>query len=161
MTRGVEYVPVLSALSSRYGDVELTVVAADPPPSWYFTECSFWPGFQIRADALETHFDAGLGYDPVGDREVAALFYTADVVGLTGSSRSWSLYTDRDWNLTVLHTPDPDGEWLHTSVPFVPPIAAVDGLARAHQDVSQTQRTDFLDHFGAAVSSPGMEDDLP
>jgi hypothetical protein len=155
-TRGIEYVPALQSLASRYGDEELTLVAAEPPPSWYFTKCSFWPGFRIRTDALGTHFGAGLSYDPVEDREVAALFYTADVVGIVGTSRCWSLYTDRVWELTVLHTSDADGEWLRTSVPFLSAIVAVDGLARAHQDLSEAQRTDFLANFGTAVSPPHL-----
>jgi len=113
---GGSFGAVLGALATGYGDEAVTVVCFDPEWRYYRDEYTFFPGFQVDADVVGTGYAEGLRHEP-DDDPTGALAFTADVIGITGSSRNWSLWGQRDWEIALLLTQDEPGPWSAMPVP--------------------------------------------
>jgi hypothetical protein len=122
---GADFVPVLETLTSAHGDDYISFITINPDPEYYVTNYGHFPAFRIAHDALAVEYWPALTYEPGGD-PTGALAYTANVVGMVGSTRAWSIWGQRDWDLVLVHTQTIEGAWLHTEVPFV---NATDALA--------------------------------
>lgn len=113
---GGDFGAVLAALALTYGDVVVTVVGFEPTMAYYRDKYDFYPGFEVNGDAVEDGYAEGIAHEPGGD-PTGALAYTVDAIGIVGSSRSWALWSQRDWEIGVLLTRDEFGPWLHQGVP--------------------------------------------
>jgi hypothetical protein len=115
---GVNFVPVLQALSAAHGDGEVTLVTLEPLPSYYWKAYSHFPGFRVERASLPDGYWSGLNREPGGD-PAGAVVNTANVVALAGSSHAWAVWGQRDWELGLVLTPTPPGDWLEAGVPFL------------------------------------------
>jgi hypothetical protein len=155
---GTDFVPVLQALAAANGDDGITLVVIEPDSSHYRQHYSYFPGFRVDRDALADKYWAGLSHEPSGD-PTGAIAYTADVVAVVGSTRTWAVWGQRDWDLVLVHSPVVDGPWLKAGVPFV---SARDALAdftaptRWAMPLTETQVSTFLRNLherGSTVTS--------
>jgi hypothetical protein len=115
---GSGFAPVLEALAASQGDDGISLVVIDPDPSYYRSQYASFPGFRVEPAALRTAYWAGLSREPQGDPS-GAIAYTANVVAVVGSTRSWAVWGQRDWELALVLAPAQRGPWLSTGVPFV------------------------------------------
>jgi hypothetical protein len=116
---GTPFVPVLQELSAIYGDSEVTLAVLEPNPSYYLRAYSHFPGFRIESESLTDEvYWAALSYEPGGD-PTGAIAYTADVVAAVGSSRSWAVWGQRDWEVALVLARTEIRDRLRRSLPFV------------------------------------------
>ncbi|MFV0459446.1 MAG: hypothetical protein ACK5MT_11835 [Actinomycetales bacterium] len=113
---GGSFGAVLGALAAGYGDDAVTVACFDPEWRYYRDEYTFFPGFQIPGDVVGARYAEGLQHEP-DDDPTGALAFTANVIGIAGSSRSWALWGQRDWEIALLLTQDESGPWAAVPVP--------------------------------------------
>jgi hypothetical protein len=108
---------VVQALAGHYGDRTVAVVGVDPPVAYYRDAYGFLPGFRMAADFVEEQYAAGLRHEPGGD-PTGALAFTVNVIGMAGSSRAWSAWGQRNWEIGLLLTSESQGPWLEQAVPW-------------------------------------------
>lgn len=91
----------------------------EPDPfAYYLRHFQNWPGFRIATDDLLDGYWRFLAHEPGGD-PTGAIKYTANVVTLVGSTRTWSVWGQRDWDLALVHSQAEERPWLDGDVPFV------------------------------------------
>lgn len=113
---GSDFGTVLGALAEEYRDQDLSIVTLDPQMSYFRYEYGFYPGFQVLGHDASERYGHGLRHEP-DDDPTGALAYTANVVGISGSSGAWSIWAQRDWEIGLLLTRDRIGTWCDQSVP--------------------------------------------
>ena len=146
---GIDFVPVFEALASVHGDREILVIVAEPQPSYYAAHYDFRPGFRVTPDALREGYWRGLSYKPSGDQS-GAIAYTANSIAAVGSTGTWAVWGQRDWDLVLVHAAADDGPWLHAGVPFVPPREALESFTAPNRRVTpltDLETTTFLRNF--------------
>jgi hypothetical protein len=114
---GGDFGSVLATLAAAYGDEVVTVAGFDPLPSYYRDAYSFFPGFQVPGSSVGDDYFEGIRYEP-GGHPTGAMNNTLNVVAITGSSGTWSVWGQRDWEIGLLLTRDPGGAWLSDDVPW-------------------------------------------
>jgi hypothetical protein len=117
--------PVLRALTEAYHDEHVTVAVLEPEPDYYERSYAHAGAFRTDAASLPDRYVEQMFHEPSGD-PTGALFYTARVLGITGSSHQWAVWGQQDWELVLLLTPDGLGPWLDAGIPFLGPREALD-----------------------------------
>ncbi len=148
---GTDFVPVLEALAGAYGDEDITLVVIEPDPSYYQQHYGHLPGFRVLRAGLGDGYWAGLSHEPHGD-PTGAIAYTADVVAVVGSSGSWAVWGQRDWDLVLVHASTADDAWLKVDVPFVAPHQALEdftALERSATPLTEAHISTFLRNLDA------------
>lgn len=107
---------VLSTLATHYEDDHVTVLGLEPKPSYYIKEYGLFPAFQLEKDSIETGYWEAITYKP-DDDETGSLGISLNAIAITGSSRSWAIMGQRDWEIALLVTPDDEGPWQSCEVP--------------------------------------------
>lgn len=154
---GSSITPVFAALAEKHGDDYVTVAVIDPEPFYYQESYSHFPSLRVAAHALDTTtYWAGISYEPGGD-PTGAIAFTGNVVAAVGSTQSWSVWAERRWELLLLQTKVPDGDWLRAGIPFPRADEAVQDLMgspshQVHPDAAITELLENLRAFGAATS---------
>lgn len=100
---------VLKFLTERYGDETITFAATDPDKNNYLPS-GVAPAFTVSADALPLDYGEGLVWEP-GGQFATALIDTVNRFGIVGSSHTWAVWAQRDWEIGAIHSPDPDMVW--------------------------------------------------
>jgi hypothetical protein len=113
-----DFVPVLQALARTPGDDNVILTVVDPEASYYRNGYAHYPGRRFESPHLAQRYWDGLTYVPSGD-PTGAIFYTADVVAVAGSSGTWAVWGERDWDLVLVHSQTVNGPWLDVGVPFL------------------------------------------
>ena len=132
--------PVLESLCARHGDDEIVVLDAAQANEG---SADIHPGFRISADALFDEFSDAVHSQR--DPESPWTFYMlADVVVITGSSKRWTIWGSRGWELMLVHDSAGPGRWLHVGLPFLRPS---EGLPRYLRGVSPTTVSTFRTNF--------------
>ncbi|MGL5861547.1 MAG: hypothetical protein ACRCY9_09875 [Phycicoccus sp.] len=108
---------VLAELAGTYGDDTVTAVGIKPGPAYYRDEYGLHPGFRIAGERLRVAYGEALRFEPGGD-PTGSLGDTLNVIAITGSSGTWSVFGQRDWEIGLLLAPDSDGAWLSVGVPW-------------------------------------------
>lgn len=113
---GSDFGTVLEALAREYDDQHVTVMTLEPEMPYYRDEYQFYPGFQVLENNLRAGYGVGLRHEPQGD-PTGALAYTANILAISGSSRAWAIWAQRDWEIGLLLTRDEVGPWCDQTVP--------------------------------------------
>jgi hypothetical protein len=146
---GTDFVPVLEGLAAAHDDSYISLATIDPDPAYYSKHYRHFPGFRVARDALADDYWSGLSLEPGGD-PTGAVAYTANVVGIVGSSHAWSVWGQRYWDLVLVHTQIADGPWLRSGFPFVSAEQALtDFTAPPHwqSPFSEAELSTFLGNF--------------
>jgi hypothetical protein len=113
---GSDTVPLLQALVATHGDEHVTLLVLDPEPS-YYRQFGHSPAVRIDPAALTEHgFWEAVANEPGGDA-AGALVYSADVVAIVGSTRTWSIWGERDCDLALVHSPTTAVGWTEVDSP--------------------------------------------
>lgn len=105
----------LDQLARFYGDTDITVLAISPSLETFRIADGRYPSFRIDADLVAEGYGWMMVTPSIGATN-APLIDMADVLAITGSTGKWAVYTQRDWEVAVLVTPDEFGPWLTTGV---------------------------------------------
>ena len=119
------FVPVLRALGEAHGDRSITLAVIQPAPSYYQEQYSFFPAFRASVESLEDEYWSGLSYEPLAD-PTGAIAFTANVVAIVGSTKSWAVWGERQWELALVQASATDRGWLDQGVPILPPGDAIE-----------------------------------
>jgi hypothetical protein len=107
---------VLQSLAATHGDSYVTMLSVDSfgeliRPIWRITISPNMAGPYGFAHYREPELDAGDKQSPLN--------VVAERVAIVGSSGSWSVWADRDWELGLVHSHIVGGPWLNqTLIPF-------------------------------------------
>lgn len=136
---------VLAELASTYGDDNVTAVGIEPGPAYYRDEYRLHPAFRIAAERLRGAYGEALRFEPGGD-PTGSLGDSLNVIAITGSSGTWSVFGQRDWEIGLLLAPDSDGAWLSAGVPWFAVNVDLDSIrspAGWGADLSEIDREEF------------------
>lgn len=107
---------VPQALAAAYGDDTVTVVGLEPPAGYYRDGYGYLPAFWGAGYSFADVYAEALRYEPGGDA-TGAMAFSINVLGIVGSSGSWSAWGQRDWEIGLVLTREADGPWLEQPVP--------------------------------------------
>lgn len=114
---GGSFGTVVQALAHAHDDRTVTVVGLEPAPAYYRDGYGYLPAFRIAGEPATERYAAALCYEPGGD-PTGAMAYSINVLGIVGSSNSWSVWGQRDWEIGLVLAPAPEGPWLQQPVPW-------------------------------------------
>lgn len=146
---GSGFAPVLEELTRSHRDDDVTLVVLDPAPSYYWREYSHVAGFRVERDSLHEGYWSGLSFRPQGD-PTGAFAYTANVVAITGSSRGWAVWGQRDWELALVHDTMAVGRWQDVGIPFAGPRDAIERFRAPSgwsEPLSESAVSTFIENF--------------
>jgi hypothetical protein len=115
---------VLQALVDAHGDASVSLVALDPTPDYYRDNYGSYPAFTMSSQNLVQNYWKAVSYEPGGD-PTGSLAYTANVVGITGSTGAWAVWAERSWDLAIVLSQRAGGDWTSVGVSFVRAEAAL------------------------------------
>ncbi len=141
-----EFAEVLRSLCDVHGDESVVFVTLEPDPlEYYVKHYEHVPGFRIRPDELRDGYWSHLTYLPGGDA-LGAILYTANVVGLMGSSGTWSVWGERNWEMGLIHSQAERRTWLDSDVRFFPTREALSLLREGpgSRPLTDSERSIFL-----------------
>lgn len=107
---------VLHELADAHRDAAVTVAGIEPDPAYYRNSYGFFPAFRFATGDIRTGYGAALFWEPGGD-PTGSLGISLNVVAIAGSSGTWAVMAQRDWEVGLLLTPEREGGWLATGVP--------------------------------------------
>ncbi len=143
-----KFAEVLCALCDVHGDEAITLVTLEPDPlDHYYGNYGHYPGFCMGREALPNGYWPQMSYmspgDPLG---LGAIVYTANVVALVGSTGTWSVWGERDWDMALVHSQARRRPWLEGEVPFVSPAEALSSFTQSpgSRPLADSQRAIFL-----------------
>lgn len=122
---GPNFAPVLDSLARAHGDESITLAVLSPEPSYYETNFSYFTAIQMESSAIADSYAEGVYHEPMG-KATGCIVFTADVVGIVGSSGTWAVWGQRDWDLVVVRTPSPSTTTIGSTVPFVSAAEALE-----------------------------------
>lgn len=113
---GGDFGSVLASLAQEYGDAGVDFLSVEPDAAQMHREHGYFAAGRVPLHALSEGFGNLLRYsadgDPTGELSIAT-----DVLCIVGSSATWAVWAQRDWEIGVLVTPDDFGPWLAAGVP--------------------------------------------
>jgi len=141
--------PVIDALARYYGDTAITFLAVEPGASYYIDRYGISPAISVDASALPDGYGKALyrrpGEDPFGEMNLSA-----NVFGITGTSRRWAAWAQRDWEIGVLLTPDRTGPWREVGISFLDDTERMEDFRGPHgwvMPLTLKQRAVFDENF--------------
>jgi len=114
---GGDFGKVLQSLAVAFGDDTVTVVGLDPPADYYRNGYGFLPAFWSAGNSFADAYGEALRYEPGGDA-TGAMAFSINVLGIVGSSGSWSAWGQRDWEIGLVFAREANGPWLEQGVPW-------------------------------------------
>ncbi|WP_084125979.1 hypothetical protein [Demequina sp. NBRC 110054] len=115
---------VLQDLVDTYGDATVSVAVFDPTPDYYRESYGSYPAFTTAGRTVSETFWGAVSYEPGGDPS-GSVAYTANVVGIAGSSGEWAVWAERSWDIAIVLSRHSGGRWLSAGVEFVSVEAAL------------------------------------
>ena len=148
--------PVLQSLVDTHGDSSVSMVVLDPSPQYYRRGYGSYPAFQAPGAGLAERYWDLVAHEP-DDDPTGAVIYTADVVAIVGSSRRWSVWGERSWDLAIVNSQVEGGPWLSCEVPFVPVEEALADFTMPEfkPPLPDTERSEFLRNIREYRSGEG------
>ncbi|MBI9114424.1 hypothetical protein [Sanguibacter suaedae] len=113
---GGDFGEVLEALVSVFDDEKVFVLGIEPSWEYYKREYNYFAGFSLRGESVSDDYCSAIRWEPGGDA-TGSLGFTADSIGIVGSSGQWSLLGQRDWEIAVLLAERQEGPWLNCDIP--------------------------------------------
>ena len=108
---------VLQALTAHYGDTSVNLAVLEPSPQLYYcTHFGRYPAFTLATHELPRYWEA-VSFEPTGD-PTGAVIFTADVVAISGDTGRWAVWEERQWNLSIVLSDEPNGLWTRGPVTF-------------------------------------------
>ncbi|MBW9207142.1 hypothetical protein KV097_14440 [Mumia sp. zg.B17] len=136
---------VLQHLVDAHGDARVSFAVLDPTPDYYRESYGSYPGFTLSGPTIaRTYWDA-VAHEP-GDDPTGSAAYTANVVGIVGSSGEWAVWAERSWDIAIVLTQRSGGTWLSAGVDFVSVETALADFTEPDFKVplSDRERTSFV-----------------
>ncbi|MCP2180059.1 hypothetical protein LY12_001321 [Prauserella alba] len=142
--------PVLQALADAHHDESVSVCVFEPTADYYRENYGSYPAFTLPREKLTRNYWGAVSHEPGGD-PTGALTYTANVVGITGSTGAWAVWAERSWDLAVMVSQIKDGCWRSVGVEFVHPEVALADFTEPDFKVPlpSADRATFLHNFRA------------
>ena len=140
--------PVLQDLVDGHGDVSVSVVVFDPTPAYYREHYGSYPAFTLPGRTIAQTFWGAVAHEP-GDDPTGSVAYTANVVGIAGSSGEWSVWAERSWDIAIVLSQQSEGAWLSAGVDFVSVETALEDFTEPDFKVplSDQERSTLLDNI--------------
>lgn len=112
--------PVLQHLVDAHGDTSVSLVVFEPTPTYYRAGYGSYPAFTISGQTIAESYWSAVAYEP-DDDPTGAVIFTADVVGIAGSSGAWAVWGERSWDIAIVLSQHVGGAWLEApDLNFVP-----------------------------------------
>jgi hypothetical protein len=90
----------------------------EPTPTYYRENYGSYPAFTLSGQIVaESYWDA-VAHEPDGD-PTGSVAYTANVIGIAGSSGAWAVWAERSWDLAIVLSQSVNGAWTSVGVNFV------------------------------------------
>lgn len=118
---------VIESLMNSFADDKASFVQVEPPMSVYRNLFNREPFFEFDASNAARKYFAAIEFEPSSETG-GAFSYTSDALAVSGSSGSWSVWGQRDWEIGLLRTDTADGPWLARGVYFQSAFEPFDGL---------------------------------
>jgi hypothetical protein len=141
-----DFAALLCALCDVHGDQSVALVTIEPDPLAYYRKYyGQLPGFRLTREALSEHYWKHLSYLPNGNA-LGAILYTANVVALVGSTRTWSVWGQRTWDMGLVHSAARQRPWLDRHVPLFSPAEGLSLFREApgSRPLTDAERSVFL-----------------
>lgn len=119
-----DFGPVLQLLADTHHDESVSVSAFEPTAGYYRDNYGSYSAFTLPTKTLGHDYWGAVSHEPSGD-PTGALAYTANVVGMAGSTGAWAVWAERSWDLAIIASKFKDGPWRSTGVEFVRPETAL------------------------------------
>jgi hypothetical protein len=103
--------PVLQRLVDAHGDTSVSLVVLEPTPDYYRENYGSYPAFTIPGQNIAETYWGVVAYEP-DDDPTGAVIFTADVVGIVGSSARWAVWAERSWDIAIVLSQHVGGAWL-------------------------------------------------
>lgn len=139
---------VLQDLVDAHGDTSASVVVFDPTPAYYREHYGSYPAFTLSGRTIAQTFWEAVTYEPRDD-PTGSVAYTANVVGIAGSSGEWAVWAERSWDIAIVLSRQSKGKWLSAGVDFVSVETALADFTEPDFKVplSDQERSTFLDNI--------------
>lgn len=136
---------VLQALVDAHGDTTVSHIVLEPTPGYYRENYGCYPGFTIPAQGIAEGYWSAVAHEPEGD-PTGAVAYTANVIGIAGSSGAWAVWGERSWDLAIVVSQFVSGPWTSLGVSFVSAESALADFTEPDFKVplSEDGRAQFL-----------------
>ena len=137
--------PVLQELVDAHGDHSVSLVVFQPTPTYYRAGYGSYPAFTIPGQTIAEAYWGTVAYEPRDD-PTGSVTYTANVVGIAGSSGAWAVWGERSWDLAIVLSQHSGGRWLSAGVDFLPVEEALANLTEPDFKIplSDHTRSTFL-----------------
>lgn len=109
---------VLQALVDAHGDTTVSLLVLEPTPAYYRENYGSYPGFMIPAQGIAEGYWGAVAHEPGGD-PTGSVSYTANVIGIAGSTGAWAVWGERSWDLAIVVSKFVSGPWTSLGVTFV------------------------------------------
>ncbi|MFN8075867.1 MAG: hypothetical protein U0Q15_10675 [Kineosporiaceae bacterium] len=141
---------ILQHLVDEHGDVSVSLMVLSPEPEYYRQNYGSFPAFTIPAESVEEGYWDAVVYEPNGD-PTGAVGYTANVVGIAGSSGMWAVWGERRWDIAMILSQTRYGGWLTGDVAFVDSETALSEFTEPDfkTPLSVAERETFLSNVRA------------
>jgi hypothetical protein len=140
---------VLQELARVHGDTFVYLLVLDPPAIYFRGNYGLFPALTVPIELIrETYWDA-LTHEP-GGNTADALAFSAERVVVVGSSASWAIWGQRDWDLAILVSPSRSRPWQYKDVPFVNARDALEEFvvpSFRERPLSAAQLSGFIETF--------------
>ncbi len=139
------FASVLQDLVDAHGDASVSVAVFDPTPDYYREHYGSYPAFTTPGRTIAQTYWGAVAYEP-GDDPTGAVAYTANVVGIAGSSGEWAVWAERSWDIAIVLSQQSGGNWLSAGVDFVSVEKALSDFTEPDFKVplSDKERSTFL-----------------
>ncbi|MDU0345431.1 hypothetical protein RWH44_06900 [Microbacterium sp. KSW2-29] len=105
---GPRFGTVLEDLAARFHDAEICVLGWNGDD--YLATYGGYPGFRLDAEDLVSGFWAGLSTNQTNESDKYNAGETLyDYIAITGESRQWAVWGQRDWDVALLVVSGPTG----------------------------------------------------
>ncbi|HVK26541.1 MAG TPA: hypothetical protein VM677_34770 [Actinokineospora sp.] len=139
---------VLQSLVDAHGDASVSLSVLDPNPNYYRDNYGSFPAFTLPGQAVGQTYWEAVAHEPGGD-PTGSVAYTANVVGIAGSTGAWAVWAERSWDLAIVLSQRIGGAWASCGVTFVPADAALADFTEPDYKVALPphERAMFLDNI--------------
>lgn len=99
--------PDLQALASIHGDNTIEIVEVDPDPEIFFEQYGTFTAFGVPTTSGRKNYTAVQSIGPTGS-DFDALMYKSDTWVCVGPSRSWGVWNDYSFGLSIVFSRGPE-----------------------------------------------------
>jgi hypothetical protein len=123
--RASSFGPFLKALAAQFRDAFVLGASIEPPSYVGYEDYNgTFAAFNVPASQVAERYGQALEYEQDGNI-ADAMMYAADVLCVTGSSRSWAIWGERPIGVAIIRTTGSDVSWRKDSDWFLSPTDAI------------------------------------